>query len=304
MRPLAEWPARERARVSGVMADIDDTLTTQGQITEDALAALHALRQAGLLLVLVTGRPAGWSEPFAAAWPVHAIVAENGALALVPRLEKDPHPNPLPRAGEGVDALHSQRLVSLQGLVPVEKLYQQDAATRGANLLRMQQVAARILREVPGAVLARDSAGRETDIAVDHSEFTSLAAARMQEVLAIMSGEGMSASVSSIHINGWYGTHDKLSGARWILRRLFQRELDNELERWAYIGDSSNDQVMFEHFRHSVAVANIRRFAAELQHAPRFICSNERGAGFAEFAQALLEARAPVPASSPARGQG
>ena len=293
MLPLTEWPLDERRGIVGVMADIDDTLTTDGSITGDALAALHALKQSGLLVLLVTGRPAGWSEPFAAAWPVDGIVAENGALALLRPFSPDPHPSPLPPAAEGARAV-------------VKKLYQQDANTRRTNFLRMQRVAARILREVPGAVLALDSAGRETDIAVDHSEFTLLEAWRMQQVLAIMLDEGMQASVSSIHINGWYGRHDKLSGARWILRSLFQRELDSELQRWAYIGDSSNDQVMFQHFPHSVAVANIRRFAADLRHAPRYICAHERGAGFAEFTSALLEARAPVlaPSPSPARGRG
>lgn len=263
MLPLADWPLQDRALVHGVLADVDDTLTCEGRIDDSALVALHALKAAGFLVVLVTGRPAGWSKPFASAWPVQAIVAENGALALL-------------RGAAAQD---------------VKTLYQQDAATRAANYKRMQQVAARILREVPGAVLAQDSAGRETDIAVDHSEFAHLAPEGIDQVLRVMRSEGMNASVSSIHINGWIGTHDKLSGTRWILRELFARDLDAELPRWAYIGDSTNDQVMFRHLLHSVGVANIRRFAKDLQFPPRYVCKRERGAGFAEFAAALLEAR-------------
>ena len=263
MLPLADWPLSERAQVQGVLADVDDTLTSEGRIDDAALAALHVLQAAGFVVVLVTGRPAGWSKPFASAWPVQAIVAENGALALL-------------RGAAAQD---------------VKTLYQQDAATRAANYARMQQVAARILREVPGALLAQDSAGRETDIAVDHSEFTHLAPEPIERVQRIMSEEGMNASVSSIHINGWFGTHDKLSGARWILRELLVRDLDAELPHWAYIGDSTNDQVMFRHLPHSVGVANIRRFAKDLQFPPRYVCQQERGAGFAEFADALLEAR-------------
>jgi hypothetical protein len=34
----------------------------------------------------------------------------------------------------------------------------------------LREVAARVLREVPGATLARDGAGRVTDIAIDHAE--------------------------------------------------------------------------------------------------------------------------------------
>ena len=49
-----------------------------------------------------------------------------------------------------------------------------NEAVRRANYTRMQAVAARVLREVPGATLAQDSPGRETDIAIDHSEFVQL----------------------------------------------------------------------------------------------------------------------------------
>ena len=284
MLPLADWPLRERARVQGVLADIDDTLTTEGRIDDAALASLYALKAAGFLVVLVTGRPAGWSKPFAASWPADAIVAENGALALLRGA-----PVPGARAKHAEHAAQGEQ--NRPGHGSVRTLYQQDAATRGANFARMQQVAARILREVPGATLAQDSAGRETDIALDHSEFTHLAPQGIEQVLRLMQAEGMQASVSSIHINGWFGAHDKLSGARWILHELFARELDAELPHWATIGDSTNDQVMFRHLPHSVGVANIRRFAKDLQFPPRYVCTQQRGAGFAEFAATLLAAR-------------
>lgn len=259
MQPLALWPADERRRIHGVLTDIDDTLTMAGAITPDALQALHNLRAAGLPVIAVTGRPVGWSVPFARSWPVDAIVAENGAVALVD-------------AGR-------------------RKLYLQDAATRAANHARLQEVAQRVLREVPGTTLAQDSAGRETDIAIDHSEHTHLPPAAVEQVVQRMRAEGLQATVSSIHINGWLGTHDKLAGARWIVRELLGRELDEERGQWVYVGDSPNDQCMFAHLPHSVGVANIRHFEGRLQHPPRYLTQGERGAGFAELAQALLAAR-------------
>ena len=262
MQPLASWPAAARAGLVGVLTDIDDTLTTEGRITGDALQALGDLARAGLHVIPITGRPVGWSEPFALGWPVDGIVAENGAVALA-------------RTPAGV----------------LRKLYQQDAAQRAANFARMQQVAQRILREVPGATLARDSAGRETDIAIDHSEFTHLPPEAIAQVAALMRAEGMNATVSSIHINGWYGAHDKLAGARWAVRELLGRELDAELARWVYVGDSTNDVLMFQHFAHSVGVANIRRFEAQLAHKPEYVTEGERGAGFAQVARAILAAR-------------
>ena len=257
MIALAPWTGR--ARITGVLTDIDDTLTTDGAITPDALQALADLKAAGLHVVPITGRPVGWSEPFALAWPVDAIVAENGAVAL------------RRNAGGGLD-----------------RLYQQDDATRAANFARMQQVLAGIEATVPGVRRATDSGGRECDIAIDHSEFTQLPQERIDQCVSLMRAAGMNATVSSIHINGWFGAHNKLEGARWIVRTLFGRDLDAELDHWVYIGDSTNDQLMFEHFPHSVGVANIARFVPQLDHLPRYVTRGERGAGFAEMVRALL----------------
>jgi HAD superfamily hydrolase (TIGR01484 family) len=252
----------EGVAIHGVFTDIDDTLTTEGAITADALDALAALHAAGIHVVPITGRPVGWSEPFAATWPVDAIVAENGSVALLPQ----------PAGG-------------------LRKIYQQTAGERAGNYARMQQVAERVLREVPGATLSRDSAGRETDIAIDHSEFVHLPAERIAQAVSLMRAQGMNATVSSIHINGWFGDHNKLAGARWIVRELYGRDLDAEIQHWAYVGDSTNDVLMFEHFPHSIGVANIRRFEAELTHPPVYVTPSERGAGFAEAARAILRRR-------------
>jgi HAD superfamily hydrolase (TIGR01484 family) len=264
--PLAPAPVFEPP-VAGVLTDIDDTLTTDGAITSDALGALHALAAAGVPVVAVTGRPVGWSERFVAgpeAWPVSAIVAENGAVALLPD----------PRAPHGF-----------------AKRYRQDAATRAANFERLQAVLARIESEIPGARRSTDSPGRETDIAIDHSEFTRLAPASIDRVVALMREAGLTATVSSIHVNGWLGDHDKPSGAQWIVRELWGRDLWDERARWVFVGDSSNDEGMFAAFPQSVGVANIARFWPRLRHRPRWVTRGERGVGFAEVAGALLAAR-------------
>lgn len=261
-RLWAELPAEAARAVTGVLTDIDDTLTTQGAITPDALAALRRLRDAGLPVIAITGRPMGWSIPFAHAWPVNAIVAENGSVALF---------------CEG-EVLHTE--------------YSQDEATREHNARRLREVAQRVLREVPGATLSQDSAGRVTDIAIDHSEFAQLSTAQIDEVVKVMRAEGMNATVSSIHINGWFGDHTKLSGARWAVQRLFGRQIDSELAEWVYVGDSTNDQLMFGHFPLSVGVANVLQFSAQLRTWPAYITQGERGAGFAEVAETVLSARA------------
>jgi len=276
LRALGDW--QTPGQLLGILTDIDDTLTTDGVVPAAVVQALADLKAAGLHVIPITGRPVGWSVPFAQAWPVDAIVAENGAVALLPAVEI--------KGQIGIQRLSRKR-------EQLSKIYQQDAATRSVNYARMQQVLAQIEAAVPGAARATDSAGRETDIAIDHSEFTQLPQPAIDQCVALMRAAGMNATVSSIHINGWFGAHNKLEGARWIVRALFGRELDAEMHRWVYVGDSTNDQVMFEHFVHSVGVANIARFVPQLQHLPRYVTQGERGAGFVELAQAILASRQP-----------
>ena len=259
--PLTSLPRSEARAVQGLLTDIDDTLTTDGRLAPEARDALDALRAAGLPVIAVTGRPMGWSMEFARSWPVEAIVAENGAVALFVE----------------------------QGDLTIE--YAQDEPTRLHNAARLRAAAARVLREVPGSALAQDSAGRVTDIAIDHAEHAHLSDSQIAQVVAVMQAEGMNATVSSIHVNGWYGDHDKLSGARWIVRRRLGRELDAQTAHWVYVGDSTNDQQMFGHFELSVGVANLLHFADRLTTWPAYLTQLERGAGFAEVARHLIDAR-------------
>jgi hydroxymethylpyrimidine pyrophosphatase-like HAD family hydrolase len=277
LQALAPWQVP--TDLIGVFTDIDDTLTTEGAVTADALAALGALKAAGLHVIPITGRPwAGasalqrlgqwmrsWRKTvrWRCAWSRKRISDEIGLQRLSDKRRQ------------------------------LSKLYQQDAATRAANFTAMHAVLEQIEREVPQARRAQDSAGRETDIAIDHSEFTHLPQSAIDACVATMRAAGMSASVSSIHINGWFGAHNKWEGARWIVRELFGRELAEESARWVYVGDSTNDQIMFEHFEHSVGVANIARFVPQLTHLPRFVTKGERGAGLRRACAASCSQRYP-----------
>ena len=261
--PLATLPRGAWRGVQGLLTDIDDTLTRDGALEPAALAALQRLHAAGVPVVAITGRPLGWCRDLTAAWPVAAVVAENGAVALV--------------RDAATGAVHTE--------------YVQDEPTRRRHAQKLAAVAARIVAEVPGATRAQDSAGRETDIAIDHSEFAHLDEARIAQVAALMRAEGLVASVSSIHVNGWIGTHDKASGADWMLQRLFGQRLADDAARWVFVGDSPNDEALFARLPHSVGVANLLRFAATLRHAPAWLAAGERGQGFAEVAATLLAQR-------------
>lgn len=282
MKPLSDWPLAERRQIIGVFTDIDDTLTTHSHITADALQALTDLKAAGLWVIPVTGRHAGWCARLAQGdlaqgltpWPIDALLAENGGLAFAPDFK---HQN-------GLKPLFNKR-------GQLSRIYQQSEIDRAIDASRMHQVAQRVLREVPQARRSSDEGGRETDLAFDYNEHHHLPADAVQQILAILRDEGMHTSVSSIHIHGCFYDFNKWTGACWLVQKLFGRDLAQELDRWVFVGDSGNDQPMFQHFKHSVGVANIRHCTASLTHLPLYVTQGERGAGFAQVAQAILLAQ-------------
>ena len=262
LRPLADMPLSARQRIRGVLADIDDTLSTHGRLTASAYVALERLRAAGKLVIPITGRPAGWCDHIARMWPVDGVVGENGAFYM--------HHD---------DTNH--RLV---------RRFVAEAAERAANRGRLADIGARILREVPGTALASDQLYRETDLAIDFCEdVPPLSRAAIDRIVALMEAEGMTAKISSIHVNGWFGGYDKLAMTRMLLSEVFALDLDAERERFVFVGDSPNDSPMFAFFPNAVGVANVRPFLDRIATPPAYITQREAGAGFVELAEFLLD---------------
>ena len=262
MKALAGLPA---ARVTTVFTDIDDTLTEHGRLGARAYAALAALQAAGLRVIPVTGRPAGWCDMIARTWPVDGVIGENGALYM------------------WRDA-QSGRLRTRHSL---------GAEERAVNAARMDAVRAQILREVPGCALASDQFCRQYDLAIDFCEdVAALPLAQVDRIVALMESAGMTARISSIHVNGWFGDYDKLSMARTMMAERYGVDLADAAQRAScvFAGDSPNDAPMFAYFPLSVGVANVANFAARLTHPPQYVTPSACGAGFAELAQHLLEA--------------
>lgn len=256
-QPLAELP---REGIRGVLFDIDDTLTTEGRLTPRAYAALGRLKDAGRITVAVTGRPAGWCDHIARMWPVDAVVGENGAFYF--------------RHAGG-------KLV---------RRFLEDAATRESRRLKLADIGRRILREVPGTALASDQPYREADLAIDYCEdVPALPDAEAERIAALMRSEGLHAKVSSIHVNGWFGDYDKLGMTRMLFAEAFDCGADDLAARFVFVGDSPNDAPMFGFFRHSVGVANVRRFLANITSPPKFLTPSAAGDGFAELAAHLLD---------------
>jgi len=264
MLPLSEFPVKERREIRGVLCDIDDTLTTGGRLTAGAYAAMERLQRAGLLVVPITGRPAGWCDHIARMWPVAAVVGENGAFYF--RYD--------------------------QAARKMLRRYVHDTTTRAAQREQLQQIGANIVAKVPGAAIAADQAYRETDLAIDYCEDVApLARAAVDRIVALMQAHGLTAKVSSIHVNGWFGSYDKLGMTKRLMREEFGAELDRAREHYVFVGDSPNDAPMFDYFPHAVGVANIREFAGRLAHEPKYVTIAASGTGFCEVADILLAAR-------------
>ena len=264
LKPLAEFPTADRRAVIAVLADIDDTLTNEGRLEAIAYTALERLRAAGLLVIPVTGRPAGWCDLIARQWPVDAVVGENGAFWF----RHDP------KAGKLV------------------KRYVIGDAERSARAQKLDAIARRILAEVPGCAISADQPYREADLAIDFCEdVPRLPRESVARIVAIMEAEGLTAKVSSIHVNGWFGGYDKLSTATLMLRETFGIDAEADKARIVFAGDSPNDQPMFAHFPNAVGVANVRDMADLMMSLPRWVTLSRGGRGFAELAEALLEVR-------------
>lgn len=262
MLPLSDLSRADARRVRAVFTDIDDTLTSEGLLEPEAFAALWALSRAGLAVVPVTGRPAGWCDHIARSWPVAGVVGENGAFYF--RYDRSKK--------------HLDRVFVL------------DEAERAALQTRLAVVRDAILAAVPRAAIATDQAYRIHDLAVDFCEDVDppLPAAEIDRIVAVFEAHGATAKVSSIHVNGWFGSYDKLG----MIRRFAREALGlDTLDHEVYAGDSPNDEPAFAAFPLAVGVANVRDFAARLRHPPRFVTPSRGGRGFGELAQHLLAAR-------------
>jgi hydroxymethylpyrimidine pyrophosphatase-like HAD family hydrolase len=192
-------------------------------------------------------------------WPVDAVVGENGAFYFF---------------------YDGKRL---------HKRFHDSEKIRTEKRARLDAVAKRILAAVPGCALASDQPYRETDLAIDYCEdVPPLPLEAAQRIAALMRQAGLTAKLSSIHVNGWFGEYDKLA----MTRRLFSERFGLELERVnrdvVFAGDSPNDAPMFAFFEKSVGVANVRRFESVLADKPKFAARAASGAGFAELADHLL----------------
>ena len=252
-RPLSDM----RGPVRALFSDVDGTMTTGDRIEASTHAALEKLGEAGVPLVMVTGRSAGFGQTFMQTMPMLACVSENGGVTFV-------------RDGK---RLH--------------KIYGVPQASLPEWRRRMHDATAEVMAKVPGAALSSDSKYREVDLAIDWNEEVSLPRESAEVVVAMLRKAGFTAVRSSVHVNFGPPHFDKLSACMTIVRQVLGGD-PADLAAYVYVGDALNDAPMFGGFPNSVGVANVKQWWDELPHKPAYLTERPEGAGLRELVDHVL----------------
>ncbi len=260
MKTLSDF---KNTDIEYVFTDIDDTLTDQGQLGPAAYAALWELADAGIKIIPITGRPAGWCEMIARFWPVAGVVGENGGFYF--KYDKK-----------------------------MKHVFQQKESEIKKNRKKLNTLQKEILKKVKGSAVSSDQFCRIFDLAIDFCEDVKpLSQDKIQKIVEIFEKKGATAKVSSIHVNGWFGKFDKLSMCAKLMKSEFKIDIKKDNSMCVFVGDSPNDEPMFEFFKNSIAVKNIEKFLSQLKHKPNFITQNESSEGFCEVSRILCGNKAP-----------
>ncbi len=257
--------------LTGVLFDLDDTMSDESSVSFETFSALNELAVSGLQLLLCTGRPASWAEALCKIWPIHGAIAENGAIGFLKQ---------------------GNRVIRYDwaGSLRVERRKRLEALVEAACL------------QIPSLRLADDAPGRISDINFDIGEFHHAQEAEIQSLISLARSTGARTTRSSVHLHLTFDREDKATGALRLLKELpMMNQLDGTIVnepssfdqtraryQWAYIGDSENDAPCFAAFSHSIGVSNLK---GDFSILPKYMTRKPRGDGFQEFAYTLLQMR-------------
>lgn len=268
-----------------LIADVDDTLTVDGFLHPSVMQSLVRASEAGIEIILNTGRPAGYGAALCAyVRGISAVIVENGGAWLDRK-----------HAGASGDRQRHGTAPEIPLCFP--RLPPPELRTR------LRELSERVARRCGLTFLpTADNDYRITDYTVLRTLPGGAEGARLLSLLATAAqeesgGEG-AILASSIHIHFMLdGAHQrsKRGGVTALLRQRGLPEPEVELAQSAVsVGDSANDASLFEpdRFALSVGVRNIERYLPELGPArPRHITRAAEGLGLAELIEDLLSGR-------------
>jgi hydroxymethylpyrimidine pyrophosphatase-like HAD family hydrolase len=257
MKDVSSFSRLEAQSLLGVLFDLDDTFLEHTTLTLDAYRALFALREVGLSLIVLTGRPASWAEMIVRMWPVDAAIAENGSVAY-----------------------------TLRDRVPV-LLDPAAGARRTSRRARLELLVQQVRKELPQLSPANDVLGRLTDYTFDIGETQHPPANIVERAIELAHQHGARTTRSSVHLHLTFDRMDKGSGAIALLTHL-GHDATSVRGKFAFVGDSQNDATAFATFSATCGVANL---SGQFSLLPKYKTSLPKSAGFCQFADRLFQLR-------------
>ncbi|MBU7582075.1 MAG: HAD family phosphatase [Nostoc sp. TH1S01] len=253
LNPISQSPSTCWRNIRLIATDMDGTLTNEGKFSTALLQALEDLTASGIKVLIVTGRSAGWVSGISSLMPVAGAIAENGGIFY-------------PNSSEQPIALTS---------IPDLTLHRQKLAAAFAQLKQ----------KFPQIQESADNRFRLTDWTFDVADLTLQELQTLGNLCQSM-GWGFTYSTVQCHIKPQ--NQDKAVGLLQVLQAHWP---EYSPEKIVTVGDSPNDESLFarHYFPVSVGVANVLKYANQLQYQPTYVTSAAEVAGFCELASYILK---------------
>ncbi len=250
MNRLAPLP-QKLTDIQVVATDMDGTLTHKGRFSPALLDALERLQQAGVAVIIVTGRSAGWVQGVVNYLPIWGAIAENGGILFTPGGEQ-------------------HILADLDDIPHHRSTLQQTFQTLQARFPSLKE--------------ATDNCFRLTDWTFS---VQGIAADELAAIQQWVESRRWSFTYSTVQCHIKPLEQTKAKAVRHALNRYFPSV---SLSSVITVGDSPNDESLFdaEAFPCSVGVANIQHYGDRLQHLPTYITPHPEVDGFCALVQAIV----------------
>ncbi|GAX38437.1 HAD family hydrolase [Nodularia sp. NIES-3585] len=235
-----------------IATDMDGTLTTSGKFSATLLQALEDLAAAGIKVLIVTGRSAGWMSGLSNLMPVVGAIAENGGLFY--------------------PSGHDQPVT----LTPIPDLE--------AHRQSLSVAFAELKHKFPQIQESADNRFRVTDWTFN---VAALSPRELQTLSHLCQQMGWGFTYSNVQCHIKPQGQDKAVGLLQVLREYLPEFSPAQV---LTVGDSPNDESLFNqrHFSVSVGVANVLKYANQLQHQPTYMTTAAEGEGFCELCNYIL----------------
>ena len=236
-----------------IATDVDGTLTQQGKFTPKLITAIETLTQAGIEVILITGRSAGWVQALNHYLPVTGAIAENGGL------------------------FYSSKNDSPELLVSLSEISQ--------HRQQLAEVFNSLKSEFPHLKESTDNRFRLTDWTFD---VEGLSSSQLQILAEICHEKDWGFTYSTVQCHIKLKSQDKATGLLKVLSQYFPKLSTKNI---LTVGDSPNDESLFnpDKFPHSVGVANILHYTEYLNYKPAYVTTTEEVNGFCELAELLTK---------------